>query len=157
MTPVRVAANGDFEAVDDLLEAVFLRSGLVPGLPADAVRNSRRRAQDALVCVATDHDEIVGTATLAKHGTGFATIAGEAEIEMRLLGVAPKARQRGIGRSLVEWCVARASQEGPARLVLWTRPQMQEAQRLYESCGFNRSRRFDHLLPLIGYERDLRR
>lgn len=55
---------------------------------------------------------------------------------LRLLGVAPAARGRGLSRLLTEWCIARARDQGAARIGLHTSEAMTRARGLYERMGF---------------------
>ncbi|HMC08396.1 MAG TPA: GNAT family N-acetyltransferase, partial [Actinomycetota bacterium] len=52
-------------------------------------------------------------------------------VNMRMLGVDPRARGRGAGRALVEACVRRARQGGKRALTLHTTQAMTVAQNLY--------------------------
>ena len=55
---------------------------------------------------------------------------------LRLLGVAPAARGRGLSRLLTEWCIARARDQGATRIGLHTSEVMTTARGLYECMGF---------------------
>ena len=55
---------------------------------------------------------------------------------LRLLGVAPMARGRGLSRRLTEWCIARARAAGAACIGLHTSEAMTTARDLYERMGF---------------------
>jgi ribosomal protein S18 acetylase RimI-like enzyme len=57
---------------------------------------------------------------------------------LRMLGVHPDARGRGIGRALVEAAVRRALLAGKNLMVLRTTERMRTAQGLYASMGFER-------------------
>ncbi|HVL89991.1 MAG TPA: GNAT family N-acetyltransferase [Actinomycetota bacterium] len=57
---------------------------------------------------------------------------------MRLLGVHPRARGRGIGRRLTEACLARAREQGAEWFGLHTTHLMSVARGMYERLGFER-------------------
>jgi len=63
-------------------------------------------------------------------------LATNNEGEIHLLAVKPEYRRHGLGRMLVEEAIARASQNGYSKLILWTQFTMDAAQRLYEATGF---------------------
>lgn len=58
------------------------------------------------------------------------------EAHVRMLGVDPAYRRRGVGRALMAATIALARQRGRSRMTLETTAPMQAAQRMYESMGF---------------------
>jgi len=64
--------------------------------------------------------------------------------KLRLLIVEPKARGRGLGRRLVEECIAFARDKGYRKLVLWTQSNLAAARHIYKQTGFKRVKREPH-------------
>ncbi|MFB3738000.1 MAG: GNAT family N-acetyltransferase [Candidatus Velamenicoccus archaeovorus] len=77
------------------------------------------------------------------------------EAHVRMLGVHPEHRRRGIARRLMDACMDEARKAGRTRLTLNTTQRMQAAQRMYEALGFRRTpdRVFPDGFVLLGYER----
>lgn len=69
-------------------------------------------------------------------GSIFLVRQDEATAKLRLLYLEPWARGLGLGRRLVETCVARARELGYRELVLWTNSILTAARHIYETCGF---------------------
>jgi ribosomal protein S18 acetylase RimI-like enzyme len=74
-----------------------------------------------------------------------------------MLGVAPDARGRGIGRMIMDACEERASASGRTLITLNTTLLMRSAQRMYESMGYSRDE--DRVFPdgfvLLSYSKRL--
>lgn len=117
------------------------------------LRDAVRRAAEAVLLVATvpgrpvddaapdpDPDPapevVVGTLTLAPYGTSYAEVAEPGEVELRMLAVAPEARQRGVAERLVTAALREAVARGARRVVLSTLAEMVVARRLYQRLGF---------------------
>ncbi|ROS27723.1 GNAT family N-acetyltransferase [Cellulomonas sp. PhB150] len=105
------------------------------------LRDAERRAAEATLLVATveatdGSPVVVGTITLAPHGTSYAEVAEPGELELRMLAVAPEARGRGIAEALMRAAVRQCVVAGARRIVLSTLDAMTTAQRLYGRLGF---------------------
>lgn len=126
---VTQSAWQEFEWPGDPLWAdYFTRLGDVAG-----------RAERALVLVAVEGDEVVGTATVELESTveeGGWLEPGQANF--RMLAVTPAWRGRGIGRRLVEECIERARAAGKSTATLHTAEEMVAALGIYGSLGFER-------------------
>ena len=119
-----------------------------------------KRAARTVVLIAVDEGgAILGSATLELDGRtdpdDEPLEPGEAHI--RMLGVHPDARRRGIAGLLMDGCTQRARAAGKTMITLNTTERMQAAQRMYEGMGFER--RPDRVFPdgfvLLSYEKSL--
>jgi len=72
-------------------------------------------------------------------GGGLGPLAGGTPevCELRKMYLRPEARGRGLGRAMLERCLAVATQLGYHRMYLETRQTMTQARRLYERNGFS--------------------
>lgn len=89
-----------------------------------------------------------GTATLEKNASGI-----------RLLGVHPQARGRGVGRALSIACIELAHEKAHQCVVLHTTRPMRAAWKLYETLGFRRAPDLDFMqesLEVFGFRLQLR-
>jgi GNAT superfamily N-acetyltransferase len=98
------------------------------------------RAGRVHVLVAVEDGTILGTATLELDGRvdhDEPPLRPE-EAHIRMVGVDPSARGRGIGKALMEACLAEARDHGKTLATLHTTRWMKTAQRMYEQMGFTR-------------------
>lgn len=62
---------------------------------------------------------------------------------IRMLAVDPDYQGAGVGRALVETCIAQARIQNRRRVILHSTPAMVAAQALYEKVGFERTPKLD--------------
>ena len=104
------------------------------------LRDVAARATGATVLVAVEHGQVLGCVTLVDDPSSpwsEGLVAGE--VGVRMLGVAPDARGRGIGSALLLACLDRARSAGAATAVLHSTDSMTAAHRIYERAGFLRA------------------
>lgn len=122
-----IAAYQGFYEVDDIdndRNRFFFRRFLAP-------------SDDGLLLAARDGGAVIlGYACLYWH---FSSLAAQETVLMNDLFVAPEARGKGIGRSLIESSAAVARERGAAWLEWATAPDNLTAQRLYDSMTSEKS------------------
>jgi DNA-binding MarR family transcriptional regulator/GNAT superfamily N-acetyltransferase len=69
-------------------------------------------------------------------GSVFVVKENATTAKLRLLLIEPHARGKGLGRRLVEECVAFSRRAGYRRLVLWTHKNLTAARAIYSALGF---------------------
>lgn len=119
-----VHAHGALYAREYGYDASF--EGLVAGIVADYLKNldpARERCW-----IADIGGEPVGAV--------FCVRRSDTVAKLRLLILEPRARGLGIGRRLVEACIAFAHEAGYAKLELWTQSDLAAARAIYVATGF---------------------
>ena len=121
------------------------------------------RADRTTILVAVEDGLVLGSLTLELD----ARVRDEAEEEqrpldpeeahIRMLGVAPASRARGVARALMAESEARARAAGKSFMTLHTTQRMKAAQAMYERLGYERTE--DIVFPdgfvLLGYTKRL--
>ncbi|MCD6042769.1 MAG: putative transcriptional regulator, MarR family [Burkholderiales bacterium] len=77
-------------------------------------------------------------------GSVFVVSQSKSVAKLRLLIVEPKARGLGLGRRLVEECIAFARAKGYRKLVLWTQSNLAAARHIYKAAGFRLKKKEPH-------------
>lgn len=130
-------AKNDWQQGLVVLHDVYVGEG---HSPADRAAQMFRREvlePEGNFLIAVREDDVVLGATILLHpGSTLHQVARSGEREFRLLATHPDARGEGVGEALVRECIEQCKTEGADALVLWTRPVMTAAQRLYVRLGF---------------------
>ena len=142
---VRVARPDDVVAAGALTAEAYVADGLLEDDDdyAAELRDARRRAAEAVLLVAVagtadGREAVVGSITVAPYGSSYAEVAEPGEVELRMLAVAPEARNHGLAAQLMRAGLREALTAGARRVVLSTQDAMAAAQRLYDRLGFVR-------------------
>jgi len=104
------------------------------------IADIRGRASRTVVLGAFEDGRPLGTVTLEvdrKIGNEGIPLAPDSA-NVRMLGVAPDARRRGVGRALMEAALAEARARGKRAVTLNTAERMRSAVALYQAMGFIR-------------------
>jgi len=119
-------------AFDALNRAWLVGYGLIEPHDVEQLTDPRKEILDpgGQIFVALDGGDVVGVCAAIPHGSDA--------IELAKLAVTPAAQGRGVGRRLVEACVAFARDRGARRVELVSSSRLQAALKLYESMGFER-------------------
>ena len=137
---VREARPEDFAEIDELIVAAYAHDYGPSEERGDPMRTAAGRATDFDLWVAHDADEVLlGSITTRRPGgpplhEDFASD----ELDVRLLGVSPLARRRGVGAALMARVATHAKAAGFRAVALKTAPNMAGAHRLYDALGFTR-------------------
>jgi ribosomal protein S18 acetylase RimI-like enzyme len=136
-----LATAADADRVAPLFDAYRQFYGLPPDLLLCRQYLAERLGRDeSVVLLAAEAD---GTMLgFVQMYPGFSSLAAARTYVLYDLFVDPAARQRGVGRRLMEAAAEEARRRGAVSLVLSTARTNHRAQRLYESLGWVRDEEF---------------
>jgi ribosomal protein S18 acetylase RimI-like enzyme len=133
------ARPGEYDAIGALTVRVYAEGRLASEAYHAQLADVDGRAARSQLLVARDADgTVVGSVALVLDGDFGEVTSSPEEAAFRMLVVDPAVHGGGIGRLLVEECLARARAAGKRRMVLSTDPRMTAAHRLYARMGFTR-------------------
>jgi ribosomal protein S18 acetylase RimI-like enzyme len=142
---IREAEPSEYEAIGDITVEAYRAAGETEEGYFPELRDVADRARQVPVLAAVEEGSgrVLGGVTYVPgpgpyHEGDFGDIAS-----FRMLAVAPDAQGRGVGKALVEDCIARATAAKRPAIGLYTRPFMTTAHRMYEGLGFRRVRELD--------------
>lgn len=98
------------------------------------------------IFVCEDEGKIIGMAYLISHGNPTSIYPMDWSY-IRMVGVHPEYRSRGIAKRLTRMCVDYARQTNEKIVGLHTSEKMEDARHVYESIGFKRYKEID---PIYG-------
>jgi ribosomal protein S18 acetylase RimI-like enzyme len=116
------------------------------------------RARHAVILGAVEGGRVLGSVTVELEdripGGHPRPPLEPGQAHVRMLGVHPEARRRGIGRSLMVAAIELARRAGKDRITLETTASMRAAQQLYEAMGFRRGpdQVYDDGFRVLTYE-----
>jgi ribosomal protein S18 acetylase RimI-like enzyme len=127
-----------------------------------AIADIGERASRTTILVALEDGRILGSLTLELSGRVERHDGRELdpdEAHVRMLGVHPDARRRGVARALMLAAMDEAVAAAKTRVTLHTTERMRAARAMYEELGFERTadRVFPDGFVLLGYQRRLDR
>ena len=160
---VRRATPDDLAAAARISVEAYLGAGQLDdgpdGFYGTVLADTGSRESDALLLVAVQQEQVVGTVTICPPASPFREIGRDGEVEFRFLAVAPDAWGYGVGNALVAACEDHARSTGSNRLVICVRDINAAAMTLYERHGFQRLPERDwHPVPevaLLAFEKNL--
>ena len=146
---LRDARDDELDAVADVMVAAYEQ--YIPPDPRaewlayrEEIRDVRGRQGSATLIVAEEDARILGAVTYYPDGSDDSHAGWPRDwAVIRLLGVHPDARGRGVGRLLTAECIRRTRAVGCAAVGLHTTEFMAVARAMYERMGFVRVPEFD--------------
>jgi ribosomal protein S18 acetylase RimI-like enzyme len=133
---IRRASEADLRTVAELFDGYRQFYGQSADYPlAEAFLRDRFTNNDSVVFLAIDPQTGDGLGFVQLYPS-FSSVAARRIWILNDLFVAPAARQRGVGRALLNAARDHGAATGAMRLVLSTAATNRQARALYESCGY---------------------
>lgn len=163
---IREALPSEFEELGQLMVSVysqlegFPRKEEQPGYYEKLanIGEVTLNPETKLLVAVSDNNDLLGGVVyfgdMKNYGSGGAATKVINASGIRLLAVGPKARGKGVGKALTQWCIQLARQRKHSQVVLHTTKAMQVAWLMYERLGFVRSSDLDFLqdeLSVYGF------
>src|SRR5918995_7493742 len=126
------------------------------------IADVRARADQTTIMVAVEDGRVLGSLTLELDGRVRDSDQEQRQLDpgeahIRMLGVDPAVRARGVARALMAASEARARAAGKTFMTLHTTLRMEAAQAMYERLGYERLE--DRVYPdgfvLLSYKKEL--
>ncbi|RKO26142.1 N-acetyltransferase [Pseudarthrobacter phenanthrenivorans] len=146
----RRAVPADFPEVRRITRGAYLRAGhFAADHPYMSVlEDVEHRAEHAQVWVAETAGKVVAAVTLTFAGQPYSEIAGDGELEFRMLAVDPAHQGGGVGRAVVRQIMEHARRlPGIEAISITSATFMERAHSLYRSLGFRRAPERDWYVP----------
>ena len=99
---------------------------------------------NSAIFVCEDEQQLVGMAYLVPAGNPTHIYPADWSY-VRMVGVHPEYRGKGIGKGLVQLCIDHARKSGEKIVGLHTSEEMGDARHIYESVGFRIDREIDRI------------
>jgi ribosomal protein S18 acetylase RimI-like enzyme len=138
---IRPVTVVDADLVAPLFDAYRQFYGLMPDLPLARQYLSDRVSRDESVVLLAHAPDGPVLGFVQMYPT-YSSLRAARTYVLYDLFVDPAARQRGVGRGLMQAAAAEAHRRGAVSLVLSTAKSNRAAQRLYESLGWVRDEEF---------------
>jgi GNAT superfamily N-acetyltransferase len=136
---IRAIREDEADALGELTVRVYEAIGATDDDYTPILRDVRSRLDACEVLVAIVDGEVAGGVAYVPGPGPWADIAREGEAVFRMLAVHPDHQGKGIGRRLVEECIARATAAGRGGIAILSDPEMSVAHGMYERMGFVRT------------------
>ena len=135
---IRPATPSEFAAVGELCVSAY--DGLLPQdhFYIEVLRDAAARAADAVLLVAVDGDELLGTVTFVPDGGPLAEIAAPTRASSGCSRSPPPPKAAGSAPRCCSACSTTAARPGRTAVVCSSQPSMRAAHTIYTRLGFER-------------------